>query len=316
MHTTKSPNNSGQTPYRIEYQPQLIEDAVLCAIAGHPEENTFRKERDELYECADDDTREIAFQDMHQRWFSHLELGSPVGQIFELWPILVASTHRCLLLKARSKKGIGAELYVAPEESVQSESEQRTIIIQLTPELLCQSRRLLDFLRYELLHIVDMLDPNFGYEPDFPETPAGPSYDHFLQRRYTVLWDAIIDGRLYQKSWLPPSVREKHWTIFKGVFPEPEKELARMFTYFFDQGPHTHHELMSFAQNPEKWIGTTPEASTKGPCALCHFPAFHLINPVQLPADLLAKIHQEYPAWSATEPICQQCVDLFDSRLS
>lgn len=301
-------------PYCIEYQPQLIEETVLYAIAGHPEESSFRKERDGLYECADDEGREIAFQGLHQHWFNHLGLGNPLRQIFELWPVLVASTHRCLLMKARSKKEVGAELYVAPKEPGQSERERYTIIIQLTPELLCRSQQLLDFLRHELLHIVDMLDPNFGYEPDFPETSVGPSYDRFLQERYGVLWDITIDGRLYQKGWLPPSVREKHWVVFKRVFLGPEKEVERLFTYFFDQEPHPHQELMSFAQNPEKWIGTTPESSAKGRCALCHFPSFHLVNPIHIHADLLAKIRQGSPAWMPTEPICQQCVDVYDSR--
>jgi hypothetical protein len=153
-------------------------------------------------------------------------------------------------------------------------------------------------------------------QPDFPKTSVGPTYDRFLQERYSVLWDITIDGRLYQKGWLPPSVREKHWTIFKRVFPGLEKEVERLFTFFFDQGPHTHLDLVAFAQNPEKWIGTTGENPTKGRCALCHFPSFHLINPAHLPAALFAKIHQESPAWNPTEPICQQCADLYSSRLS
>lgn len=300
--------------YIVEFQPRLVEEAVLRAIAGHREESLFRKERDQLYECRDNDGREVAFQQLHQSWFNRLGLGNPLRQVFELWPILTTSTHRCLLIKGRSKKDIGAELYLAPHECDVSEHERRIIVIQLTPELLCQSQQLLDFLRHELLHIVDMLDPSFGYEPDFPKTFVGPAYDHFLQARYGVFWDITIDGRLYQNGWLPSSVREKHWTIFKHAFSGSEEKLEKTFSYFFDEGQHTHRELMAYAQHPEKWLsGTTAENSAKGRCALCHFPTFHLINSNDLRVDLIAKIQAHYPAWNSQQPICQQCTDLYEA---
>jgi len=310
--------------YRVEYHPQLIEEAVLRIIIGHPKESLFRKERDRIYEFTDIEEREEAFQQLHGRWFNHLGLGEPVRQVFKLWPILTASTHRCLFVKARSTKEIGADLYLACGERDRPEPSrtERTIVVQLTPELLCQSPRFLDFLRREMLRIVDMLDPCFGYEPNFPKGPMGP-YHRFLQERYKVLWDITVDGRLYKKGWLPTSVRETHRMLFKRTFPSLQEELEKLFSYFFDQGPHTHPELVSFAQSPEKWLARTTDIeagfksapTSKGLCALCQFPSFHLINPLDLPADLLAQIQREHPAWSPREPICRQCVDLYDAQL-
>ncbi|MFQ5753124.1 MAG: hypothetical protein ACE5HI_14120, partial [bacterium] len=127
--------------YRIEYQPQLVEETVLRAIVAHPEEGLFRKERNAIYEMQDDETREEAFQELHQRWLQRLGLNTPLYEVLALWPILQCSTHKCLLLSARSKKDISADLFVTSKESGISEQAQRTIIIQLTAELLSQSQQ-------------------------------------------------------------------------------------------------------------------------------------------------------------------------------
>ena len=303
-------------PYRIEFQPQLVEEAVLRAVAGHPDASLFWGERDRLYECADNDHREPAFQNFNQSWLNRLGLGKPLQQVFALWPILTDSTSRCVLIKARSKKNIGAELYIVPDESGLNERERRTIALQLTPELLSHSQQLLDFLRHELFHLVDMLDPDFGYEPNFPKTDAGPAYDSFLQVRYGVLWDIIIDGRLYRRGWLPQLARERHFDIFKRTFAGSEEKVEAAFSFFFDRNSHTHRELVDFAQHPNEWLtGSTVNDSSKGRCALCHCPTFHLISPTELQSELAAKITEHYPAWNSSQSICRQCADLFEARL-
>ncbi len=302
--------------FRIEFQPQLLEDAVLRAIGGYPEERDFWRERDRLYENNESEDREKAFQHLHEKWFQRLGLANPLRQVLTLWPILTEATSRCLLIKARSKKSLGAELYLAPEESGLNARERRTIVVQLTPELLAQSEPLLEFFRHEFLHIVDMLDPGLGYEPDFPKTGAGPAYDHFLQGRYSLLWDLTIDGRLQRQGWLPPAAREKHFTLFKRAFQGSEDKLAEAFAFFFDRNSHTHRELMEFAQHPEKWLGgEKAESPSKGRCAICHFPTFQLVDARDLRAELVIKIQEHYPAWNGTEPICRQCVDLYEARV-
>jgi hypothetical protein len=195
------------------------------------------------------------------------------------------------------------------------ERDRRTIVVQLTTELLSQSRLFLEFLRHEFLHIVDMLDPHFGYEPNFPQSGAGPAYDHFLQSRYGVLWDVTIDGRLHQRGWLPAAAREKHCANFKRAFQGADEKLAKSFAYFFDQNSHTHRELIEFAQHPEKWLTReTPITSSKGRCAICHFPTFQLLDSSELRADLVSKIQEHFPVWNGTEPVCQQCVDLYEAK--
>lgn len=301
--------------FRIEFQPQLHEDAVLRAITRHPEEKLFWRERNRLYELGESEGREQAFQRLHEQWFQRLGLANPLRQVIDFWPILTEATSRCLLLKARSHKSLGAELYLAPAPSEAEMRARRTIVVQLTPELLARSDALLQFLRHEFLHLVDMLDPQFGYTPDFPKTEDGPAHDHFLQSRYRVLWDITIDGRLQRQAWLPPGTRAHHFALFKRAFPGEETKLAETFAFFYDQDSHTHRELVEFAQHPENWLVTETEIPSKGRCAICRFPTFHLIDPATgLPVYVAAIIQANFPGWNLHQPICRQCADLYETK--
>ena len=53
--------------YRIEYQPQLVEDTVLWVIAGRLEEKSFRKERNPIYQLQNEEAREENFQVLHEQ---------------------------------------------------------------------------------------------------------------------------------------------------------------------------------------------------------------------------------------------------------
>lgn len=303
--------------YYIEYHPQLIEEAVLRAIERHPKERQFRIERERVYESQEDEAREEAFQELHQRWFECLTLNSPLQEVFSYWPILRQATYKCLLMKARSRKEAGVELYVAPKVTGVPERKRRTIVIQLTAELFCYSQQLLNFLRHELLHIVDMLDPKFGYDPNFPKSQINPAYDRLLQERYRILWDITIDGRLCRNGWLPESTKAAHWDIFKNTYLGPVKDLEIVFAFFFNNEMHTHQELLSFAQSPESWFVNAHSASTSnGRCSLCHFPSFQLIiASTHLSTIVINEIQRDRPNWNPTQPICRQCADLYEARL-
>ncbi len=300
-------------PYRIDYQPQLVEEAVLLAMRGHEDEGLFRWERDQIYERFEAEEREAAFQQVHRSWFEILKLQQPLLECFETWPILREASSRCMVMKARAPKEAGAELY---RDSAHANAEQ-IILIQITPALLTQPSACLAFLRHELLHVVDMLDPHFAYAPDLPKSNAGPAHDQLLQNRYAVLWDIIIDGRLHQRGWLPLSVREKHFANFRRAFQGEEKSLAQKFSDFFDRNSHTHHELLAFAQHPEQWLQPDRAmSSSPSRCGLCHFPTVELLAPLELRAEVRREIQTHFPDWRAAAPICRQCADLYESRVN
>jgi len=189
-------------------------------------------------------------------------------------------------------------------------------VIRLTPELLIQPQNLLPFLRHELMHIVDMLDPDFGYKPELPKSDIGATYDRLLRERYRVLWDTTIDGRLVQKSWLNPEVKSRHWLNFKQAFSGPEADLENIFSFFFNNQRPNHAELVSFAQSSESWfINTLPDPHPKGLCSVCQFPSFHLEKTItKLSPQTIIRIQDDIPGWQPEQLICQQCADVYESK--
>jgi len=303
--------------YEIQYQPQLVEEAVLRAVSGTANDRPFRRERDKIYDLREEDDRDAAFRHFHLKWFRRLELDAPVHEAYTDWPTLSSETQRTLIVKARAPKEMGAELYVAAAVNSADEREDRSILLQVTPELLVQSSQVATLLRRELLHIVDMLDPEFGYDPIFPASEVGPSYEHFLQQRYRVLWNLSVDGRLCQKGWLPSTVRDEHWAIFQNTFSGPVTDMQRIFSDFFTHRP-THQTLLSFILTPDTWFhGENSEQNSRGKCSICHFPSFQLLDSGKdLPTAVAVAIQRENPTWHPTRPICRQCCDLFESRFT
>lgn len=303
--------------YPIDYQPQLIEEAVLLVMSGHEDEPVFRWERDQIYERFEPDARDAAFQQVHRSWFDILQMGKPLQACFDTWPILREVPERCLVMKARAPKEAGAELYRASENAAHGNRTPPVMLIQITPALLIQPEACLAFLRHELLHVADMLDPHFEYVPDLPKSNAGPAHDQLLQSRYTVLWDITIDARLYQRGWLPATVRVKHFAKFQRAFPGSEEKLVESFACFFDRNSHTHPELLAFAQNPEQQSAAeSNETACKSRCAVCRFPVYHLLDPQKLQAAVIAEIQKHHPDWNPTKFICMQCADLYEARVS
>ncbi|HXG51312.1 MAG TPA: hypothetical protein VNN77_07910 [candidate division Zixibacteria bacterium] len=290
----------------LRYDPEFLEEAVFHCLRGTAEGRLFRTERDRLYEIADAETRELAFRDQSARWFERRRLGAPLEQAVAEQPLLASGVARCVVALARSAKDEGAELFVVAGRG-ESDREKRSVAILLRPQSLLEPERVLAFLRHELFHIVDMLDPSFGYEPALPPAEGGPAHDSLLKARYRALWDATINGRMVRRGWLPPAVRAEELESFRRAFPFLGNETEKLFARFFDREPHTHGELAAFARAPGR-----PHA---GRCPLCRFPAVSFEPaPDRLPAAVAAAIRGDFPSWEPAQGLCVQCADLYRAR--
>lgn len=238
----------------IEYEPRLVEEAVLVTLCGRAAEAEFRSGRDRLYEIDDPEEREARFRAFHAAWFERLGLGREIQLALEEQPSVAARTARCLVACAPSGRDEEAELFVASEHGA-GRRVQRAVVIRLRPETLTIPERLRLLLRRELLHIADMLDPGFGYEPRFDGFAAGPAQKRVLQDRYRVLWDAFVDGRLARLGWAPATIRAERLKDFARTFPGPGERTAEVFARFFDGKSLTHVELAAFAADPGTALG-------------------------------------------------------------
>lgn len=238
--------------FRVDYAPTLLEEAVLLAIVGRPEERLFRRERDPLYGTQDSDLREARFRSFHREWFLRLGLGDPVEQALNERPILAESTRCCLVAAAPGRKDESAELFVSPPGEGLDDSERHSIGLTIRATSFLDAESLLSLLRHELLHIADMLDPDFGYTPDSLMADDGDVRTTQLQERYRVMWDATIDGRLVREDMAPASRRSQRLADFARTFSPFGERMEQAFEQFFDGSGHTHPELVAYARAPHE----------------------------------------------------------------
>jgi hypothetical protein len=200
---------------------------------------TFHRERDPLYAISDPDGREAAFVTLHARWFQRLGLDRLLPGALAERPEVEAACARCVVLRARAAAVEAADLLVAPPRPP-------TLLVRCTPERLASPADARAFLRHELLHVADMLDRDFGYEPRLPDG-AGRRPDARLAERYRVLWDTYVDGRLVAGTRAPAGLRAERWREFRSAFPELGDEAPAAFREFFGARHRTHAELVAFA---------------------------------------------------------------------
>lgn len=220
-----------------------------------------------------------------------------------------AGVRRILLVPAPTRKSAGAELFVAGPDD-------RSVVICIRAETLVAPTAALLFLRRELVHIADMLDPAFGYEPSLPPHTAGPTHDRLLLDRYRVLWSCTVDGRLARQGMLEDHQRSERLREFAAAFPCLGPRTGECFGRLFERASPSHAGLVALAKDPEFAFGLTTRSREQAHrCSLCSFPTSSLEpEPETLPEEALRAIRSDFPGWEAAEGLCGQCADLYRSR--
>jgi hypothetical protein len=291
--------------YPLQFDPRLVEDAVLLAIEEATVETRrrFRRERDPLYEIGDPERKESSFQEVHGRWFVILGLAAPVRRVLARHPSIAEGTSRCLVLPVLRAREEYADL-----QSDQRDEPQPVLLLRLRVTTLVDRDRLLPLLHHELLHIADMLDPEFGFEPWIGGREEGPTMENLLRERYRALWDVTIDGRLAAAGELPPNRKDLRRRDFLNAFPMLGEASESLFERFFDGPRPTHAELAAFAATPVPVGGNR----AVGRCSLCRMPSARLhSNPTRLEPQVQKAIRHDFPDWRPDRGLCLQCADLY-----
>ena len=303
------------TRLNIFYDPRLIEETVFHAQRDSDVSTEIQVGRSRIYEIIDPDDRERRFNDFSRIWFDRLRLGEVVEQCLSEQPLIDAEIERCFVVGAAQTTEEGAELFVAPAESVQGK-ERRTLRLLIRPDSLFNADPLRAFLRHELFHIADMLDPVFAYQPTLPKAEGGPTYDTLITNRYRVLWDVTIAGRMLRRGWIDGSARNQQLREFVHGFPMLQGNSEELFARFFDAEQPRHAELASFAFDPRHAIdGSIQQASPGTHCPLCKFPTHSFEpQPEKLAVEALQAIAADFPNWQPSLGLCAQCADLYRAR--
>lgn len=297
------------------YGPRLIEEAVFLAQHDSNISAEIQERRNHIYEIADIDERDRRFNELNRACFDRLGLGKVIGQSLQEQSLIGAHVERGFVVGATQAKEEGAELFVAPDD-VKNGHGRRTLRLLLRPETLLNEEALRPFLRHELFHISDMLDPAFAYEPTLPKAEGGPTYDTLITGRYRVLWDVTIAGRMARGGWCAAAFRDRELNDFRHAFPMLDGQCEERFERFFDAAEPRHKELAAFAFDPRAATDSVSNQAVAGThCSLCRFPT-HAFEPepANLGTEVLAEIKKDFPDWTPARGLCGQCADLYRGR--
>lgn len=313
-----TPGRAGETtdPLRVTLDERLVEAAVLAAAPGRPfeERYAFHREREAIYEVRDPDAREAAFRQVFLRWFERWRLDRPIRRALAEQPLLGARASGCRVMLALGFQDEGANVY-GPAPG--SDAALPEIGIRIRASMLVDAETCLAFLRHELQHVADMLDPAFGYERDLPPLDGGPPYEALVRRRYHVVWDATIDGRLVRQGRAAPSSRQRRRDEFARTFAAIGSTVDEEFARWFDHPQPTHQAILAFVLARGTPLDRRHlDALTTVVCPLCRFPTTpqaYLVG--DIPPAVQAEVRRRHPAWSPAQGLCRQCCDLIEARL-
>ncbi len=228
----------------VGLEPRFVEECVLLAMDGPTAgSREFRGARDALYAVTDPEQREARFEALHALWFSRLDLQAPLGEALREHPSLERSVSRCVVVSARSSGETGADLH----EDRAGGSRGPALVIRLSPRAFLDRPHALAMLRHELMHVADMLDPEFAYSAEIPGRDAGSPRVDLLRQHYRVLWDTSIDGRLAARGVLPPDAEDRRRREFLGTFSTVSSDVERCFRGLFHGPRPSHPALWRFA---------------------------------------------------------------------
>ena len=291
---------------KLDLELSLVEEGVWLALPDRMADD-FHSQREALYEVADAEDRERAFSELSLAWFERLGLRRLLETMLAERPRIAAAAGLCTVSRAMRSREEGAELYVQNHPRRTPGPEDRRLHIRLRPETLVDAPAARSLLRSELLHVADMLDPTFHYEPRLPPSDAGPTHDRLLLERYGALWSATVTGRLVRAKMLPPTARGAAWSRFVRAFPALAGTEAAFEPFFSGERP-THAELVRFAHAPSAATGA-PSGTWR--CPLCGCP----VQGSRDVADgaLALRIRRDFPSWRPDAGACLRCRELYET---
>ena len=291
---------------RLRYDEDFVEAAVLVCASGRRsgipslQIGRFNREREKLYDILDPDDRNAAFFELHLAWFREWGLEKLLTGPLKEFPRLSSALSILAFRRARGKDDDGAELYV-------NEAGARTGVLALRPERLVQEVALLPFLRHEMTHLHDMVDPAFGYRPELRGSGVSLASQRLARERYRLLWDVSIDGRLSRAGHETIASREQRQAALSSAFPFWSESRAReVFDSLWASPSPSHRWLEELVCDPRQ-LQASPGPRAGAACPLCGFPTFVWAESLSLEDGSVTAIQAEFPDWTPAQGVCARC---------
>lgn len=230
----------------LEFSRLLVSEAVEIAAV-------FHREREAVYGLADAGQRDAAFQQLALRYFQSLGLAELFTARLEEFPRLSDRIELAVVRRVWSRKDEQVELYVGrPPEARLPVEASTTLFIGLQVSRCLDRGKLVAFLRHELMHVADMLDQAFAYDP---HVGLGGEYlpeNELIRERFRVLWDLWVHGRMKRLGWQTVTAdavrRQEFERMFEFLDPARSQALFRVMS---GRDGWTQEELLALARQPQ-----------------------------------------------------------------
>jgi hypothetical protein len=325
----------------IRFQPALLQEVIDSFIEKTEREGdpTYYKEfhqyADPIYERFSLDDREAEFKKLYQYMFGIWGFADIIRDTFNEFPTLRESIGIVLIRGVLKEDQEGVDIlrkWGSVEQDLARQFEEKGLKgvgIKLLP------RRFYDpaltrYCRHELMHIADMLDPIFGYDPD-TKVGQNPGEETLILHRYRVLWCLNIDSRLQavgKESMLNKDDRFKEFRSWHRKIPATQ--LRSVFEGLWQTDSLTHSELVEMATDTTRVLDRAlevegselPETQTKVmlmpgfPCPLCRFPTYNWVENLDTSIEkhVLDFIRENHPGWDTEFGACDRCVEVYKLR--
>ena len=294
----------------LQYDEDFVEEVVRLCAAGRCKRiaslqfSRFNRERERLYSILDPDERNAAFFALHLEWFREWRLEEPLTDAMREFPLLAQKLKVLAFRKPHGRNDEGAELYV-------NDLQARHGVVAMRPERFAAEEGLRAFLRRELMHLHDMLDPAFGYEPDLPVTGPSLSKRRLARERYRLCWDISIDGRLACRGLGTTGTKNQRWIEFSAGFAFwTEGRQQEAFEMLWNDATPTHRMLVNLVRDAHD-AQVTEGSGPGAPCALCGFPTFAWAESQSLDERTVRAIIAEFPHWRPEQGLCSRCAAIY-----
>jgi hypothetical protein len=294
----------------IRFDPALVEEAVFLELKRREVSGdrrmakAFHAQRSGLYGAGAAEERETRFRQLAERYFHELGLSALVTTRFAECPLVAAQVQVAAVQRVWSRKEEHVELYMRPT----------TLLLGLQAACYLHRDALVAFLRHELMHISDMLDPAFAYDPHPEFGGMCETEDDLVRERFRVLWNVVVDSRLRRRGWQAVAEEPRRRQEFERAFSSwlPTRRHV-VFEECSTRAQCTQRELLDLAKD-ERLTQTLGAGGVR--CPLCHFPTRDGVRVWDGEwAPIAQAIHADYPDWTPAQGACVQCADLYRSRV-
>lgn len=337
MQDVKEAKEITKPRYKIEYDPKLTEEIVSQELKRLEMEgemripDEFRRMCDPIYDKyplsdRDDIGFEEAFRDVYRRFFKILGYEDIILSALIEYPVIDEHVGEIVIRAVYAEEKEEANLAKRKIED-KERGELAVVNLQITSVHFSDREELKRFLRHELMHVTDMLDPLFCYDSN----PLGvtPSEECIIKNHYSLIWDMHIDARLVRSERLISEAKDKRRSEFDLMYRSlPEDERISIFEGLWQAGKLTHPEILACAKDPVKLLdfraSLSPEQIEKEKqekkkkihlpgmiCPLCKFPTHNWIEEESILKEVIEQVSKDAPTWDPQDGLCQRCDEVY-----